>query len=357
MTVVAPELTSAAAGVEGCPQHRTDTGPRQRLQAGPCPNLDMQGRSCKRRDCPACGFRWARRWSRVFLLNLEHYAGDVAMITITAPGVEGGLPWDRGACLIRRPHRCTGPAGCVVEEFAGDEWSSDQTLRWKMLREAARAAVKRRLDIAPSLIGRVWEPQKRGVAHLHIAVGCKTEEELEAALAFRDELERLAPEYRFGFVSQKVDPHAPKHAARYVAEYLTGRQANARERKATIRENVSNPRMPRSLLWITPALTTVSDSARLAGMRARLGVRNGTAVTMRTLRYVGWYWGAREGSCNVLPRLFGDAMVKVARAITHIEQHNWRGPPEDGPEERFQHHCRVLRTMRRIQPAYTWSPA
>lgn len=340
MSAVAVEQQLAVSGLAGYEGDRTEPVPAAPAEREfvECPDAGYYGgRSCKKRSCPVCGARWARRWSRVFLHNLTHHGREVAMITITAPGQEL-LPWDTSRCAIKRPHRCYGPRGCRVDTDTAVSWSKTAPERWTHLRQAARIATRRKTGSAPMLLGRVWEPQKRGVPHLHVLVSCGDEDELEVADVFRAELARLAPEYGFGFVDRELHPGGPRQAAGYVAEYLTGRQRAARARKTTIRENISNPRMPRSLLWITPKLTRV------------------TRVTMRTLRYVGWYQGALRGTCQMFPRLFGEQIVAVATAAAFLDATSRRGPP-GGVDELFLKHFRTLRIMRQIQPEYVWSPS
>jgi len=110
-------------------------------------------------------------------------------------------------------------------------------------------------------------------------------------------LKELAPEYGFGFVDRKLQAIDGATAARYIARYVTGRSS----RKATIRENVSHPNMPRSLIWQTPALSSVSDSPRIAAMRTRLGVRRPTGVSMRTLRRACHLWAWARKVCDEGP--------------------------------------------------------
>jgi hypothetical protein len=333
---VLTEQQVAISESAGWQEARTAPAPQPVFEE--CPDAHWYGgRSCKKRSCSVCGARWAKRWSRVFFHNLQFHGRDVAMITITAPGAEA-LPWDTTSCAIKKPHRCEGPRGCKVDGAAAREWADTAPHRWTQLRQAARIATKRRMGAAPLLLGRVWEPQKRGVPHLHVMVSCGGEDELEVADAFRAELARLAAHYGFGFVDRELNPGGPRQAAGYVAEYLTGRQRRARARKTTIRENIANPRMPRSLLWISPNMTRV------------------TKVTMRTLRYVGWYYGALRGTCQLLPRLFGEKIVAVATALTYLESTGLRGPPQDR-DELFVKHFHALRVMRQVQEPYSWSPA
>ena len=340
----------------------------------PTPN-GLTGASCKRRGCPVCGVAWARSVGSVTERNLEHLAGDVVMISITPPGVDL-LPW---AC--EKVHRnragdvvpCSGKRGCMVDDDAADEWATYvREEGWKKLRDAARLAVKRAgFPTAGLVVERFWEPQKRGVPHLHVIASARDALEYAAANRFAVELARLAPDYRFGFVDRgkrEPDQSCPvsnhrergqlhectcayalakisaQEARRYLVSYLTGRQA----KKAGIRENISHPRMPRSLWWLTPALSSLSTNERIEGMRERLGVVGGTGVTMRRLRYVRWYFAALAGRCTVMPRLFGQDVIDVARVAAMLEPKKARAPGETD-EQAERRHLRNLWTMRRLQ--------
>lgn len=323
---------------------------------------------------------WARSVGAVTRHNLEWLAGDVVMITITPPGVEE-LPWGctrRHRDRFGNPAPCSGRRGCKVDDDAADEWSQYAARKgWKLLRDAARKAVERAgLPAATLVVERFWEPQKRGVPHLHVIAAARTPLEYHAANRFAEELERLAPLHRFGRVDRgQRTPSAgcpvrhhkaataaeiqactcayalPRISARdvsgYLVSYLTGRQA----KKSTIRENISHPRMPRSLWWLTPALSSLSPSPRLEAMRERLGVRGGTGVTMRRLRYVRWYFAALDGRCGVLPRLFGQDMLDVALVAARLEPKRSRAPGESFEAAQLRHQ-RHLRLMRRLQTPF-----
>ena len=282
------------------------------------PCADVAGRSCKRRSCSYCGRRWARNWETVTRTNLADYGGPVALVSITAPGADV-LPW---ACS--REHQHSGPKGCRVEAAAADEWAENAPANYRALRDAARAACKR-AGFKPTLLERVWEPQKRGVPHLHLVLGLGSELEKIAAARFVDELARLAPDYLFGFVDRKLEPISAREASRYLAGYLTGRS----KRKEGIRSNIADPRMPRSLIWLTPVLTRV------------------TLVTMRRLRYARWYLAALARRVTVLPVLYGQDAVDVARVAVRLEGERRRGPPDAGDELAFRRHFANLRFMRR----------
>jgi hypothetical protein len=291
------------------------------------PCADLAGRRCKRRGCRWCGPNWARAWGVVFRENLRHWGRRVVMLTLTPPGADR-LPWDPRQCRGKRPHVCSGPRGCRVEDEAADAWSATLTKRWAALRQAVRVACRRRGHV-PVLLARAWEPQKRGVPHLHLVFGCSPGPEEEAARAFLEELKRLAPEYDFGWPNDRFEPVHPDQVARYVVTYLTGRNPS---RKSSIRENLSDPRMPRSLLWVAPVLTQA------------------TLVTMRRLRYARWVLAAIRNPSGCYPRLYGQLAVDVARVCARIDRR--RGPPrdEDDPPPDHLPYFRAIRVMRGLQP-------
>lgn len=343
----------------------------------PTPN-SFTGSSCKRRGCPVCGVPWAKSVGTVNEKGLEALGGSVVMIAITPPG-QDVLPW---AC--RKEHRDrhgsplphSGKRGCKIDDEAADRWSEDLSARWKKLRDAARKAVERAgFPRAGLAIDRFYEPQKRGIAHLHVIAAARTPIEYAAANRFAEELHRLAPEYGFGFVDRGnrtknqacpvrnhrdrsqlgscICSHAlptitAQEARRYLVSYLTGRSG----KKNTIRENISHPRMPRSLWWISPALTSLSTNARIEGMRERLGVEAGTGITMRRLRLVRWYYACLQGRCSIFPRLFGQDILDVALVAVRTEPKKSRAPGETD-EAAFRRHLGNLHAMRLIQEPFS----
>jgi hypothetical protein len=271
-----------------------------------CPRGNVWNPSCKRRDCRFCGPRWSRNWELIFRLATEHYSLPVVMVAITPPG-EQRLPWDEEWCSHRRPHQHKGPSGCRVQQRAAREWSETAGERWKLMRDAASKFTRRHGPQPVNLIGRVWEPQRRGVPHLHAVLGYGSLTERIAANIFVAYLKAHSGDYDFGWVEQRWDAkrceHLGKHthdpafgcrvklsgitgadAARYLVRYLTGRS----RKKSTIRENISHPNMPTSLIWISPRLTSLK--------------RGGTGVTMRTLRRSRHLWAVAKGRCEQWPR-------------------------------------------------------
>src|SRR3954468_14378650 len=67
---------------------------------------------CRRRQCPGYSHIWARDTMRKIRENLTAYGGLACMLSLTAPGVEVGLVWDRSLCTHAPGVACSGPKGC-----------------------------------------------------------------------------------------------------------------------------------------------------------------------------------------------------------------------------------------------------
>jgi len=303
-------------------------GSRAVLDRCPTPH-PFTGARCKRRRCPCCGVGWVRSWESITKLNIGALGGSVVLITLTAPGADR-LPWS-----CEKDHHHAGARGCRVKADYADVWAEHAPGNWKRLRDAARKAVKAAgLPTAALVLERVWEPQKRGVPHLHVVAGARTPIERDAAERFHAELVRLAPDYGFGTQLHITRPMGAAEAARYLAGYLLGRS----NRKGTIRDNLADPRMERySLIWITPAIGSISRGERMTAWRDRLGLRDGTGLTMRRLRYARWYLAALKRKVFVYPRLVGVERIAVAKVAALLE----RGPPAS-----WETHAENLRMMR-----------
>jgi hypothetical protein len=266
-----------------------------------CPNGNAFNPSCKKRTCPFCGPRWAQRWRRVMFTNLEAYDGPVIMVAITAPGADR-LPWDETHCHHPNGGQHGGKRGCRVQQRAAREWSETASTRYGMLRQTAAQHTRRHAPAPVNLLERVWEPQRRGVPHLHLVLGAGSREEIEAAAEFVSKLKDSAVDYDFGHVDargkkgskggrvvargQILKLVSAQDAARYLSAYLTGRSKH----KPSIRETVNDPalsflhgkekRQALPLIWLTPRLTRI------------------TKVTMRNLRRAGHLIAASKGWCD-----------------------------------------------------------
>jgi hypothetical protein len=184
------------------------------------------------------------------IANVQAHAGDVALLTITAPGADV-LPWDSS----EGPHRTVVPA-------ARYRWNRTAPQRWRRMHQRAAQRVRRN-GLPLRLLVRVWEYQKRGVLHLHVVVPYGTAREMAAARAYVDELRRLRVEYGFGFVDRKLEVREAGHAARYLAKYLGKRDALG---MLVLSETVNREDVPGLVVHV---------DRRLTGR---------TRVTMRTLR-------------------------------------------------------------------------
>jgi hypothetical protein len=81
-------------------------------------------------------------------------------------------------------------------------------------------------------------------------------------------LDELAGEYGFGFVSRKFRRQPARGAAAYLSAYF----CHGKKGKMTLRESVTTPDMPRSIVHVSTRLTLA------------------TGVTMRELRFRRFVW-------------------------------------------------------------------
>lgn len=348
-----------------------------------CPNADVLGRSCKRTSCPVCGPRWAAAWEQNFASNFAAAPGDVVLVSITAPGVDV-LPWDEAHCSHRRKHQHRGPSGCRVEQQAAYEWTGTATWRLDRLRRGAAAHVRRRLcqcghtrrahaagacscgcekfkGYQPRMLGREWEPQKRGVPHWHGVFDYSSERARRAVRLYvgymrtrrrlehggRDE-QSIAESWGFGFVDGHLKPQTAEVAARYLSTYLTGRNPH----KPTVRQNAVDPVM--TILANADDLLGPPEVLKIRRVRMPLcwldhRLSKVTGVCMRTLRYVRWYFAAVRGNAGAYPCLHGEKMIDVARAIANVRSGRSGRPPTAAERrEAFQVAQKNLRLMRQF---------
>lgn len=223
---------------------------------------------CYSRRCPSCGILWAGDARVKMMRNVDAYGGDVAVVTITAPGKD-------------RLHH--DPAGCVLEDQAHD-WNTLAPANWRELHRQALNATNRHLrrlqrderapvDARFRLVAKAWEFQRRGVLHVHVVVGMATGWEQELAAVYVSALDGLRRRYDFGYVDKGkrtaenrwrrglvVIP--AERAGRYLAKYLAGVKAG----KMTITETVTHRDVPPHVIYNGRHLT------------------RRTRCTMRTLR-------------------------------------------------------------------------
>ena len=176
---------------------------------------------CRRRDCPGYRDLWAGDWRKVILAALE-LVERVALITVTAPGADLGLPFDPAHCQHGPDEPCSGKRGCRVLEEAARAWNRSAERRWAALHRAAAERARRRAGPGPIVLVKAWERQKRGVDHLHIVVPYRFAERRRIE-AYVQALKALAPKYCFGFVDlqRPLERGSNYRAAGYVGKYVS----------------------------------------------------------------------------------------------------------------------------------------
>lgn len=242
--------------------------------------LPLHVSRCRRRKCPSYGETWARDTMRKIRENLRAYGGLAAMCTLTAPGVDAGLVWDRENCSHDASERCGKEYGCKVLPAVAKVWNDASRGWWRELnrlckQRADRALRRLGLDRRGGLLLYEWELQGRGVWHLHFVVGMETPWKQLWAWEYTKSLRELAPRYGFGFPDTKPmqSPQPAEQVAGYLSKYLAK--------------------------WNEDGSLEITETVRSAGRTLLNYVsRNLTAksgITMRTLRLIRIAWAWREG--------------------------------------------------------------
>jgi hypothetical protein len=153
----------------------------------------------------------------------------VALVTVTAPGQEAGLVWDRSRCSHLPGEGCGGPKGCRVLPRAAELWNAQAERSWGRLHRVAAQIARRACGPGPLVAAKVWETQERGVLHLHLVVPSAPGVERAKLDAYAAALERHGARHGFGFVSvrHRFDgKDSGVRAAGYCAKYV-GKAAGA----------------------------------------------------------------------------------------------------------------------------------
>jgi hypothetical protein len=218
---------------------------------------------------------WARDTRRRLFVNLEQLKLSV-MFTVTAPGAEL-FPFDPRLCSHSPSQRCSGAIGCRVAPEAAAAFNHVAGKFWSELHRAAKTRADRATGFKGKLAARVWEKQKRGLAHLHGVVSVESPAHIRWAEAYITALREMAPRYGFGFVDgwhkvgRKFWPGV--QVAAYLSSYFAGRRGS----KMAITETVLAGDLPRFVVFIGRDLTLT------------------TGCTMRNLRNARKLWASREG--------------------------------------------------------------
>ena len=148
---------------------------------------------------------------------------------------------------------------------------------WSELHRAAKVRADRATGFKGKIAARVWEKQKRGLAHLHGVISVESRAHVRWAETYITALREMAPRYGFGFVDgwhkvgRKFWPGV--QAAAYLSSYFT----RGRARKMSITENVLAGDLPRLVVFVGRDLTSE------------------TGCTMRSLRNARRLWASRAG--------------------------------------------------------------
>lgn len=238
------------------------------------------------RTCPSYSKVWAGDVRVKLFAAMNAYADwysqisdvcKIRMLTVTGPGVDGGLPWDEEHCWHLGEHTHTGRLGCRALPAAAALFNENAPAWWSELHRQARQCAERTGSTAPELLARIWEEQKRGVLHVHLVVGYTTPAEREAADRYAWQLERLSERHGFGFVDTHMQVREPTSAAAYLSSYfVTGKGG-----KVSLRESVQSSAMPPSIIYVAPWLSKRSG------------------ITMRSLRLRRYAWQLWRSSTDL----------------------------------------------------------
>jgi hypothetical protein len=232
-------------------------------------------RHCSTRTCPEYAPTWARDNRRRLRENLSTVRLAV-MFSVTAPGADV-YPFDRSVCSHGAGVRCSGRIGCRVNPDRAASFNRRAGKLWRSLNRVAKLRADRSTGHRGKLAVRVWEKQKRGLAHVHGVVPVGTPLERAWARAYVEALTELAPSHGFGFVDgwHKVGRRfwPGEQAAAYLSSYFV----RGRSSKASITETVLDPDLPPLLVYVSRDLTRT------------------TGCTMRNLRRVRRLWAVRCG--------------------------------------------------------------
>lgn len=266
--------------------------------------LPLNAKRCSARTCPEFAPIWARDTRRRLLENLRTVRLAV-MFSVTAPGADL-YPFDPALCKHGAGVKCSGKIGCRVNPFIAADFNRRAGQWWSELHRAASVRAKRATGHNGKIATRVWEKQKRGLAHLHGVVSVGTPQELAWAKAYVDALRELAPQKGFGFVDgwhkigRKFWPGG--QAGAYLSSYFV----RGRGHKAPITENVLAGDLPRVVVYVGRHLTQQ------------------TQCTMRNLRNARRVWAWRNELIE-RPRL-DDRDLLAAICLLERRRPGPRGP-------------------------------
>lgn len=287
--------TAGDAGVRA-PLPAKAGGARRRFHRCSCGRpIPEEVTRCSSRTCPEFAPIWARDTRRRLFVNLEQLKQSV-MFSVTAPGADL-YPFDPQFCSHPPGERCSGGRGCRVDPEMAEAFNQNAGKWWSELHRAAKARADRATSMKGKLAARVWEKQKRGLAHLHGVISVESSAHIRWAEAYITALREMAPRYGFGFVDgwHKVGRRfwPGVQAAAYLSSYFTGGHG----RKMAITENVLAGDLPRLVVFVGRDLT------------------GKTGCTMRTLRCSRRLWASRKWMCAP-PQVTYSEWLRAAHLLT-----------------------------------------
>jgi hypothetical protein len=230
---------------------------------------------CSSRTCPEFAPTWARDTRRRLFVNLAQLKLSV-MFSVTAPGVDL-YPFDPRFCSHSPSQRCSGALGCRVDPVVAEAFNRNASRWWSELHRAAKVRADRSTGFKGKIATRVWEKQKRGLAHLHGVVSVESPAHRAWAETYITALTEMAPRYGFGFVDGWQRVGRKFWPGVQAAAYLSGYFVSGRGEKASLTENVMAGDLPRLVVFVGRDLT------------------RRTRCTMRNLRAARRLWAARRG--------------------------------------------------------------
>jgi hypothetical protein len=148
---------------------------------------------------------------------------------------------------------------------------------WSELHRAAKVRADRATGHKGKILVRVWEKQKRGLAHVHGVLAAGSPNELRWAREYVVALRELAPRKGFGFVDGWHKVGRRLWPGEQAGAYLSSYFVRGRGKKAPITENVVDGDLPRLVVFVGRQLTAT------------------TGCTMRSLRLLRRLWAVSRG--------------------------------------------------------------
>ena len=148
---------------------------------------------------------------------------------------------------------------------------------WSELHRAAKVRADRATGHKGKVLARVWEKQRRGLAHVHGVIAVSTPGERAWAKSYVTALKEMAPSKGFGFVDGWHKIGRKFWPGEQAGAYLSSYFVRGRGVKAPITENVLAGDLPKLVVFVGRDLTAI------------------TGCTMRNLRLTRRVWAWRAG--------------------------------------------------------------